>query len=211
MFARKFVVSKQKRDLVGTFGYALASVTDDEGPELAANYSSYWEVQVKNDRWDDVYIDLVIWPLRVIHARCHPALTESVPEECTPPHWLTEHAPHLCHSHRADDRLADPAQAVDSTDAEPRNAWTKEVADTTARTQRQVSVDGKTRTITQSVIRVRDVPRRAITPVLAFWADNGKEDTFDFAAEFSVHVEPPKQCEGCSNITQVSKGRDTSN
>ena len=93
MFARKFVVSKQKRNLVGTFGYALASVTDDEGPELAANYSSYWEVQVKNDRWDDVYIDLVIWPLRVIHARCHPALTESVPEECTPPHWLTEHAP----------------------------------------------------------------------------------------------------------------------
>ena len=66
MFARKFVVSKQKRNLVGTFGYALASVTDDEGPELAANYSSYWEVQVKNDRWDDVYIDLVIWPLRVI-------------------------------------------------------------------------------------------------------------------------------------------------
>ena len=207
MFARKFVVSKQKRNLVGTFGYALASVTDDEGPELAANYSSYWEVQVKNDRWDDVYIDLVIWPLRVIQR----SLSQCLNEECTPPHWLTEHAPHLCHSHRADDRLADPAQAVDSTDAEPRNAWTKEVADTTARTQRQVSVDGKTHTITRSVIRVRDVPRRAITPVLAFWADNGKEDTFDFAAEFSVHVEPPKQCEGCSNITQVSKGRDTSN
>ena len=69
VFARKFVVSKQKRNLVGTFGYALASVTDDEGPELAANYSSYWEVQVKNDRWDDVYIDLVIWPLRVIHTQ----------------------------------------------------------------------------------------------------------------------------------------------
>ena len=85
------------------------------------------------------------------------------------------------------------------------------VADTAARTQRQVSVDGKTHTITRSVIRFRDVPRRATTPVLAFWADNGKEDTFDFAAEFSVHVEPPKQCEGCSNITQVSKGRDTSN
>ena len=196
MFARKFVVSKQKRDLVGAFGHALASVTDDEGPELAANYSSYWEVQVKNDRWDDVYIDLVIWPLRVIHARCQPSLYSH---------------PHPCHSHRTDDRLADPAQAVDSTDAEPRNAWTKEVADTTARTQRQVSVDGKTHTITRSVIRFRDVPRRATTPVLAFWADNGKEDTFDFAAEFSVHVEPPKQCEGCSNITQVSKGRDTSN
>lgn len=205
MFARKFVVSKQKRNLVGTFGYALASVTDDEGPELAANYSSYWEVQVKNDRWDDVYIDLVIWPLRVIQR----SLSQCLKSAHRRTGSLNTHR--LCHSHRTDDRLADPAQAVDSTDAEPRNAWTKEVADTTARTQRQVSVDGKTRTITQSVIRVRDVPRRAITPVLAFWADNDKEDTFDFAAGFSVHVEPPKQCEGCSNITQVSKGRDTSN
>ena len=145
---------------------------------------------------------------------------------CPPPHRLTArlythrtratemmgvHALHPCHSDCTDNRLAAPAQVVDSTDAEPRNAWTKEVASTTARTQRRVSMDGKTHTITRSVIRCRDVPRRATTPVLALWADNGKEDSFDFKAEFSVHVEPPKQCEGCSNITQVSKGRDTSN
>jgi len=66
-------------------------------------------------------------------------------------------------------------------------------------------MDGKTHTIVRTYHRRRKLKGHSTTVVLAFWAEQGAQDNFEFHAEFTVGVDPlePTDPNYSTNVSQA--------
>lgn len=55
----------------------------------------------------------------------------------------------------------------------------------------------------RSYHRRTEIKPHSTATLLAFWADEGAADTFEFKAEFAVGVDPFRDCTGCDNATRI--------